>query len=147
MTDGLTRRLREAADDPPPESLLTAARAAFSWRSPDGPLTPASYDSLLDEGLTSVRSGGGPRLLSFGDDGLAMDVEVSTSGDTRSMLGQLSPAVAAQVTVRQDGAQETTVTADALGRFALAALKPGPLSLRCAVPGSDRILLTDWVLV
>jgi hypothetical protein len=140
------RRLRDADDDPPPDALLAAARSAYSWRTAEGQLTPASYDSLLDEALTAVRSGAGARLLSFGDDELAVDVEVSGHGATRSLLGQLSPATAAEVTVRHGGAEEATVTADALGRFVVEA-KPGPLSIRCAVAGSGLVLHTDWVLV
>lgn len=147
MTEDLTQRLQEAHDDPPPESLLAAARAAYSWRTPEGQLIPPSYDSLLDEALTSVRSGGGARLLSFGDDELALDVEVSTSGTARSLLGQLSPPAPTQITIRHGGAEEVSVTADDLGRFEVGSLRPGPMSIRCTVAGSAQSLHTDWVLV
>lgn len=146
-TEDLTQRLREAADDPPPESLLAAARAAYSWRTPEGQLVPASYDSLLDESLTAVRSGGGARLLSFGDDDLALDVEVSTTGSTRTVLGQLSPPSPVEVTIRHGGATESTITADSLGRFEIGELRPGPLSIRCTAPDTGASLYTDWVLV
>ena len=146
-TDDLTQQLRQNAADPPPESLLAAARAAYSWRTPEGQLVPSSYDSLLDESLTSVRSGAGARLLSFGDDDLALDVEVSTTGATRSVLGQLSPPGPVEVTIRHGGAVESTVTADDLGRFEVGDLRPGPLSIRCNVLGTDANLYTDWVLV
>lgn len=144
--DALTRKLREAADDPPPESLLAAARAAYSWRTVEGELTPAGYDSLLDEGLTSVRSGGDARLLSFGDDTVALDLEVTSSGALRTLLGQLTPAVAARVTIRHGGAHEVTVSTDVLGRFHRGDLLPGALSLRCEFEG-QATLHTDWVLV
>ena len=146
-TTDLTQKLRDAAHDPPPESLLAAARAAYSWRTPEGQLVAASYDSLLEEGLTSVRSIGGTRLLSFGDERLALDVEVATAGATRSLLGQVTPPTPAEVTIRHGGAEEATVTTDSVGRFEIGELRPGPLSIRCTLPDTQESLHTDWVLV
>jgi DNA-directed RNA polymerase specialized sigma24 family protein len=147
--EDLVAQLRETLGRAPDDSVLAAARAAYSWRSPTGQLAPTSYDSLLDEavvgGLTSVRSTSGPRLLSFAGAGLELDVEVSIVGNGRRLLGQLIPAVRTAVTIRHGGRDELESVTDADGRFAVDDLLPGALSLLCAAPAGD--VRTGWVLV
>lgn len=146
--DDLAARLRTTSDDPPPEALLAAARAAYSWRTVDADLCRPSYDSLLDESLTSTRGGAGEsRLVRFAGAGLALDVEVSADGDARALVGQLTPAGTADITVRQGDGSELTTVADDLGRFVVDGMHTGPLSLRCAPAGSEATLYTDWLLV
>lgn len=144
--EALTARLRAAQDDPPPQALLAAARAAFSWRTLDVDLARPSYDSLLDEAMTPVRGTADARMLRFEGAGLSLDLEVAVEGDERSLVGQLSPAAAGAVTVRHGGAVETTVSADELGRFTVDHVRGGPLSLRCTQDGSAE-LHTEWVLI
>lgn len=144
---GLRQRLRELDDDLPAAALLTAARAAYSWRTPEGQTTPTSYDSLFDEGLATVRSTAGPRLLSFAGGGLELDLEVSVHGSERRLLGQLSPAVRVRVSIRHGGVREVSVEPDELGHFAVDGLLPGPLSVRCDEVAGERGIVTGWVLV
>jgi len=143
----LTGRLRAMDDDPPPATLLAAARAAFSWRTVDTDLCRPAYDSLLDEALTPMRGGQDARLLRFEFDDVTIDVEVDSEADGRTLVGQLTPALAAELTVRHGGAAETSATSDELGRFVVAGIRPGPLSIRCVVASNDTALHTDWVLI
>jgi hypothetical protein len=145
--DDIADRLRQHDDDAPPAALLAAARQAFSWRSVDVTLCPPSYDSLLDDALTSVRGDGDARLLSFVGPDVSVDVEVSSEGESRSVVGQVTPAEQAQVTVRHGGVVESTVQVDSLGRFSLDDVRPGAMSIRCFVPSRRVTLHTDWVLV
>ena len=147
MTAGdLTARLRASNDDLPPPALLAAARAAYSWRTLDADLCRPAYDSLLDDGLVPVRGGGDARLLRFAADRLAVDLEVSVDAAGRAVVGQLTPPMAGEVTLRHGGAEETTVPTDDAGRFAADGLRPGPFSLRCVV-AEEAALHTDWVLI
>ena len=141
----LTSRLQASNDDDPPEALLAAARAAFSWRTADSELSRPAYDSLLDEALTPVRGGPDARLLRFELGDLALDLEVTAEVERRSLVGQLTPARQCELTLRHGGAQETSVTSDDLGRFACDDLLSGPFSLRCTT--NDVVLTTDWVLI
>lgn len=143
----LTARLQETDDDPAPAALLAAARAAYSWRTVDTDLRRPSYDSLLDEALSPTRGGQDARLLRFEAGDVALDLEVALDGDGRTLVGQVSPAAAAEVTVRHGGAEETTVTTDELGRFALDGVRRGPLSVRCQVWEPRVELYTDWLLI
>jgi hypothetical protein len=143
----LTGRLRATDDDPPPAALLAAARAAFSWRTVDTDLCRPSYDSLLDESLTPTRGGQDARLLRFEFDDLALDVEVTTEAGSRTLVGQLTPGRSAELTVRHGGEAETIVRSDELGRFDVAGVRPGPLSIRCVVTDVETPVHTDWVLI
>jgi hypothetical protein len=140
-------RLRGLTDDPPPTTLLAAARAAFSWRTVDTDLCRPAYDSLLDEALTATRGGHDARLLRFAFDDLVVDVEISSEADSRTVVGQRTPAMTAELTVRHGGAAEQSVRADELGRFVAEGLRPGPLSIRCVRPSGGGAVHTDWVLV
>ena len=138
----LTSQLQTTNDDAPPAGLLAAARAAFSWRTLDTDLCRPSYDSLLDETLSPVRGGQDARLLHFESGTIALDLEVTTEGDGRTLVGQVTPATTTELTVRHGGAVETAVTSDGLGRFVLEGVRSGPLSIRCG-----PALYTDWVLI
>lgn len=143
----LTERLRASDDDRPPAALLAAARAAYSWRTVDVDLSRPSYDSLLDEALTPTRGEQDARLLRYAVGEVTLDLEVTADGERRIVVGQVTPAQTADVTVRHGGAEETSVATDALGRFALHGVRSGPLSVRCFVPSQPGPLYTEWVLV
>jgi len=146
--EDLLRELRAAARrfDPPPESVLDAARASFTWRTIDAELAALEFDSAVDQAATAVRSGEGPRLLTFAAPGLSIEVEVSPVGSRRQLVGQLVPAQPARIDVRHAGGV-TTVRADQLGRFDAAAISAGPVSLRCRLgdaPSSPPVV-TEWI--
>jgi hypothetical protein len=154
MTDesDLARQLQATHDDPPPDALLAAARAAYSWRTLDTDLCRPSYDSLLDDSLSSTRGGAGEsRLLRFSGEDVALDVEVTIDGDGRGLVGQVTPPARAEITLRQGTGDELSVVTDDLGRFVLDGVRHGPVSIRCSLSvhghRANTSLYTDWLLV
>lgn len=144
----LLDELRGAAGryDPPPASVMDAARSSLTWRTIDAELAALAFDSAVDRPAPTVRSAGGPRQLTFDAPGLSIEVEVSPAGTRRRLVGQLTPAQAARIDVRHAGGI-TTVDADALGRFRADGISAGPVSLRChpTAPPSAPRFVTEWV--
>ncbi len=120
-----------------PSRLADVALAAFSFRTLDAELAELTFDSLA-EGAPAVR-GEGPRVLTFTGGGVTIEVELAEG----RLLGQLLPAGPPEVEVRFTG-RTLLVAADRLGRFAVASLDAGPVSLRCRL-ASGRAVVTDWI--
>lgn len=135
--------------DSVPPALLDAAVGAFAWRTIDADLAELVFDSLVDQDEAAlVRSSGHGRMLSFRARTLTIEVEVTVTGHSRMMVGQLVPPQSATVDIRQGGSL-ITIEADDLGRFSAGPLQPGITSLRCHV-GSDTpqsSVATDWVAI
>ena len=147
--DELEEELRRLAaeHEPVPAGLLRAAVDAFGWRHIDAELAELVYDSLLDTDEASlVRGPAGQRLVSFAVGGITIDVEVTTAGPGRTVMGQIAPARPATVEIRHP-AGTVTAAADELGRFRSGPLPPGPASLRLRpAPGSGGpAIVTDWI--
>jgi hypothetical protein len=146
--DELEAELRRLAADrePVPAQLYQAAVDAFSWRDIDAEIAELVYDSLLDAGEASlVRGPAGQRLVSFEAGGLTIDVEVTSSGPGRTVMGQIAPPQRATVDIRHPR-DTVTVEADELGRFWSGPLPPGPASLRLRPPpGAGPAIVTDWI--
>ena len=144
--DELTTQLRRLAArlDPVPPELLDAAAGAFAWRDIDAELAELVFDSLLDTDEASlVRGAPERRLVSFAGGGLTIDVEVTTAGPERMVMGQMVPPQRGVVDIRRR--QETvSIEADELGRFRSGPLPPGPLSLRLR-PAGGAPVVTDWL--
>jgi hypothetical protein len=147
----LLGELRDAFSraEPPPRSVVAAAKAAYALRALDAELALLIWDSEVDAPLATVRGPVGvddPRSMTFEVDALAVEVEVGPVASGRPMLGQLVPPEGARVLlVRSDG-EPGVLQADELGRFAVDALPPGPLRLRVERPGRAPVV-TSWVLV
>ena len=139
----LRAQLQAAVADAPPPAVLAAARAAYTWRTPDGQLTPTSYDNLLDEGLAAVRGDGGALLLGFAGPGAELDLEVSVAGSQRRVVGRLSVPGSVRVTCA-DGSEPDVTVEDVGFRTTV---PQGPLRLECRAPDGAVLLLTTWVLV
>ncbi|MFI0794830.1 hypothetical protein ACH4OY_19395 [Micromonospora rubida] len=142
--DALTVELGAALWDagPVPEEFLTAARAAFAWRTLDAELAVAElmFDSACDAepaGLT--RSGGAARTLSFRSGAVVLEIEVSDAG----IVGQLSPARGGRVTARTATGQYDESPVDEVGFFSLGAPPAGPVRLAARADG--YAVATDWV--
>ena len=147
--DELEAELRRLAADrePVPAELVRAAVEAFGWRNIDAEIAELVYDSLIDTDEASlVRGPAGQRLVSFAAGGITIDVEVSSTGPGRSVMGQIAPPQRATVDIRHR--QDTiTVEADELGRFRSGPLPSGPASLRLRPPsgGDGPDIVTDWI--
>jgi len=144
--DKLTGELRRVAArlDPVPPELLAGAAGAFTWRDIDAELAELVFDSLLDTDEASlVRGAPERRLVSFTGGGLTIDVEVTSAGPERTVMGQIVPPQRGVVDIRRR--QETvSIEADELGRFRSGPLPPGPLSLRLR-PAGGAPVVTDWL--
>jgi hypothetical protein len=149
--DELAEELRQSAAqlDPVPPELLQTAADAFSWRDIDSELAEMVFDSLLDsDEATLVRSSMDRRLVSFKTPELSIDVEVTSTGSGRDVMGQIVPPQRATVQVRHREGMATT-DADELGRFRCGPLRAGPMSLRLipAAGGPQPAVVTDWVSI
>ena len=147
--DELEAELRRLAADrePVPAQLAQAALDAFGWRDIDAELAELVYDSLIDADEASlVRGPPGQRLVSFAVGGLTIDVEVTSAGSGRSVMGQIAPPQRATVDIRHPR-DTVTVETDELGRFESGPLPPGPASLRLRPPpgGEGPAIVTDWI--
>ena len=126
--------------DPVPQLLDDAARAAFGWRTVDAEIAELLRDSAdaTDDAALLVRSGGGPRQLSFESPQLGIEIEVTETGPReRRLAGQLLPPADATVTVERPGQDPLSVQADDLGRFVLEGLRAGALRLHVALRGAQ----------
>jgi hypothetical protein len=161
----LEEELRQVAAlfEPVPPELLTAAVGAFAWRTIDAELAELVFDSLVDhEELGVVRGSAQERTLSFEASGLTIEVEITGTGASRSMIGQLVPPQPASVAVcahgggswgsvppGQQNVDMITLGVDELGRFSADALPAGPVSLRCRI-GTETAphpVVTEWVSI
>ena len=145
--DELEAELRRLAArrEPVPAQLHQAAVDAFSWRDIDAEIAELVYDSLLDA-ASLVRGPADQRMVSFAVGGMTIDLEVTSAGPGRTVMGQIVPPQPATVDIRHP--QDTvTVEADDLGRFRSGPLPPGPASLRLRPPAgaAGPAIVTDWV--
>jgi hypothetical protein len=145
----LEAELREAAArvDPVPAELIQAATAAFGWRDADAELAELVSDSLLDQPAAAlVRGEGGARVLHFRAGPLTIEVQVTSTGSERELVGQLFPAQRAELDIRH-GARVNHAATDDLGRFRAQLVTGGPVSLYCrAAPGgAQNAVVTDWI--
>jgi hypothetical protein len=135
--------------EPVPPGLVEAAVGAFAWRTIDADLAELVFDSLVDQDEAAlVRGSGQGRMLSFRASSLTIDVEVTGTGASCRLVGQLVPPQRASVDVRH-GDNVVTIEADELGRFSAGPLRSGPISLRCR-PGAGPAqapVVTDWVAI
>ncbi len=149
LDDELEADLRRLAADrePVPAELHRAAVDAFSWRDIDAEIAELVYDSLLDADAASlVRGPADQRMVSFAVGGMTIDLEVTSTGPGRTVMGQIVPPQPATVEIRHP--QDTvTVEADDLGRFRSGPLPPGPASLRLRPPPGEAgpAIISDWV--
>ena len=141
--------------EPAPAEVAELARESFALRALDAELAGLVEDS--DDPVTApmaVRDlTGAParRMLGYhfldgrtGDE-LVIAVEVETLGEVRRLSGQLTPAEPADIEVRQP-TRLVRVEADRLGRFVVADVRPGPVSLTCRRAGAPAVA-TQWRLI
>lgn len=140
--------------DPVPEHVLAAALAVpeviSAWHQLDSGVLEVLDDTALQRVPAGVRSGGGPRLVTFGsgtgpdDCTIEVEVGVEPSGSLR-LVGLVVPAGPGELEVRHP-AGRLRAPVDELGRFRVNGVPAGPLSL--VLHGIDeRTTTTDWITV
>jgi hypothetical protein len=137
------------AEGVPPE-VVAAAKAAFTWRTIDAELAALTFDSLDERELAGVRSGGGPRALTFEAGGAVIEVEVGGLGATRRLEGQVVPSDVERLELQHvDTPDGRVLPIDDLGRFHADGIRPGRLRLVCRfLPAAGgATLLTEWVQI
>jgi hypothetical protein len=134
-----------AVADPVPESLLSAARAAYGLRDIDARVAELVRDSTVDVPATAVR-GPGPRMLSFEAGDVAVECEVTPHESGRDVLGQLVGGTASAVDAQVAGQDAVTVPIDADGCFGVRGLPAGPVRLRCHM-ADGTIVVTSWAVL
>jgi hypothetical protein len=146
--DGLLAALREMLGHAgqPPQWSVDLAKGSYGLRAVDAELAALTSDSAQATGQSAVRSGTAPRLAVF--DATDFSVEIEIEPDSRAgswrLIGQLMPATAARIQVRQERAEPVWVDADDRGRFTVDHLEKGLLSLLCARDGM-RATVTEWI--
>jgi hypothetical protein len=131
------------ATDPPPSHVTAGAKAAFTWRTIDAELAELVFDSASD--LAGVRSESGNRQVTFRAPGVEIEVMV-IDDERRRLVGQLIPPGEAEIEL-VSGDAVRSVSSDAIGRFAVDEIEPGPV--RIVVLGADgqRSVQTEWMLL
>jgi hypothetical protein len=138
--DWLTHQLAAMLDiaEPVPDDALDAAYAAFQMGDLDQQLAALVFDSLESAGAPALRAAGTDvRLLSFANDHMTLDVELHADG--RTLVGQLTPAVATGAAVELDNGSEVALDLDQFGRFRVS-IDEGRIRFR--IPGH---LVTPWI--
>jgi hypothetical protein len=146
----LMNRLHDmfSTHDAPPPAVIGLAQGLYRLRHLDAELASLTGDSAVDGLEVAVRRSGDPagdvRLLTFESAELAIEIEVSGSGRTRRVVGQLVPGGPATLEARQPSAPRPRhAEADERGRFEFDALAPEPMSLTWRRKGS-RAVTTEW---
>jgi hypothetical protein len=145
LMDELRNILRRT--DPVPPEVTEFAQAALGWRRLDADLAELLADSALDADRLALARGGDGRWLTFKADDLTIDVEIQADGDTRTLLGQFAPPLAATVEVQStDGTVVASSESDDLGRFRLTLEADGHVRLRVLREGTAPVE-TSWFTV
>lgn len=138
--------------DPVPEHVVAAALAAPSvvaaWQDLDAGLLDVLADTAMQPVPAGVRSGGGPRLVTFGSgsgpDNCSVEVEVGVEpAGTLRLVGLVVPTGPGELEVRHPGGV-MRVPVDELGRFRAAGVPSGPLSLVMHGRGQPTTT-TEWI--
>jgi hypothetical protein len=135
-----------AEADAPPQALVDAAKASLTWLDVDHELATLVSDSAVDA-AAPVRAYSPPRVLTFTAGETTLVVEIATERRVRRVLGQIVPVAPATVEIRHaDG--PISAPADQYGRFRIAPVPDGPVSIVCRFddPGHEP-LVTSWLAV
>jgi hypothetical protein len=140
--DDVLRKVIAQADPVPPE-VTRYAREAYALRTLDTELADITWDSWVDEPVTT--RGSGSRLLTFGPVGAQdtqLHVEVVGGETGFEVTGLIEPAGAREIEVIWRGGS-VNCPVDEAGRFT--ADLPNVRSLRLRLRGDGSSLATGWV--
>jgi hypothetical protein len=156
--DLLERLASLQADTAPPPELTAWAQQSFMIRRLEAELAALVFDSDDDafavnpeRELVSVRrsSPTGERRLMFesADDGLALELTLTTTGGRHRLEGHVLPTGELTVELWQGATPAPApVNADPLGGFVVADVQPGPVRITCRRPGAGPVT-SEWFLV
>lgn len=145
----LAAELRAVFDavDPVPPEVEAVAYGALAWRDIDAELAELTADSIeAHDQLAGVRGAGLQRVVSFEVSGVVVEVEVTETGRTRTLAGQLVPVGPATIVV-QTPDNAVSIEADELGRFQLEDVAAGPVRLSCLLADGHQRVVTSWTTV
>jgi hypothetical protein len=150
----LVAELRELFrhDDPVPPLVTELAKASLGWRRIDADLAELLSDSLLDDrAMAGVRGGddGLPvRSVRFRASSRTIDIDVHVDGAQRTLLGQITPPLSAQIEIRTTNDVIASVHSDELGRFRTT-LPEGGLVQLAIEDGADlpAPVVTSWITI
>ena len=143
------RRLLLGAD-PVPAEVVAAAKSSLTWRTIDAELAALAYDSLLSDELVGTRGAGGPRAVSFEYGTTSIELEISSTGQASSLIGQIAPAAPIGLELQHaSGGPVMELATDARGRFSVAEMRAGQVRflLRFASGRGPAQLLTEWITI
>jgi hypothetical protein len=88
----------------------------------------------------------GRRRVCFAGEHVRIEIEFSGDGASRTLAGRLFPPVSARIEIRHVD-HVTTVAADSRGRFRVADVPAGRVSVRCHLdaPARQRVVATPWL--
>jgi hypothetical protein len=132
--------------DPPPESVVQAARETLTWLRVDAELAELLSDSAVEEQQLALVRGDGPRVVSFETPGLTIEVEILQDGPRRTLVGQLVPPMAAEVELRRED-ESRSADADERGRFRFESVAAGLMRLRIAAVALAGAVETSWIAI
>lgn len=145
--DLMVQELRGVAahrPEPVPGAVVAAARAAFTWRTVDEELAMLAFDSSTEERELAGTRGEEPRMITYENAVLHLDVEVSDEGDAHALTGEATPPPD-RMALQRAGGEPVELVVDALGRFRADGVPSGPARFRVAY--GDQRITTQWVAI
>jgi hypothetical protein len=150
----LVSELRElfAQVDAVPAPVTELAKASLGWRRLDAELAELLSDSVLEDGaLAGVRGGGEGlpvRSVRFRASRNTIDVDVQVDGQKRTLLGQITPPVSAEIEVESPDGTVASVKSDELGRFRVQLPEGGRIRLVISDgPDLGPHVVTSWITI
>ncbi len=149
--EGLLAALREMLGQQGTASgwSVELAKGSYGLRTIDTELAALTSDSEFSTARSQLRADGGPRLVVFDAESLSVEIEIEPGNRAErwQLIGQLIPAGTARIQLRRGlQAEHAWVDADDRGRFAVADLVSGPLSLICVRQGQPATA-TAWITI
>jgi hypothetical protein len=140
--EALLAALRQAVDamrDVPPD-FVEAGKQAFDWHNADAEPAELTHDSARDSAAGVRAETAAVRALTFASAHLGIDLEVTAD----SLVGQLTPAQPATVTVQPRTGDQTELATDEIGCFSVQPVPPVMFRLHVQT-GADANVLTNWI--
>jgi hypothetical protein len=125
-----------------PVEFIQTAKNAYAWHNVDAELAQLTYDSERGGQLaTATRAENAQiRALTFTSARLTIELEVTAD----AVLGQIVPMQTATVEVQTQPGDESEISTDDIGCFAIRPMPRSPFRLRCRASGGVDVL-TGWI--